>query len=181
MTYRALWTEVHGLLFGAFFLLAVYALLLECLRYLRHQAMPETMPAWERVYLAAAAVCGWLAVISGTFIVYPWYRAPLVAGEDIRLHPRALLLANPQTAMLHSLGMEWKEHVALLAPLAFTVAALLWSRYREALREEAALRRGVLVFMAVALFATGVAGLTGAFLNKYAPVESSFKATLEQR
>ncbi|MDE1178795.1 MAG: hypothetical protein PW789_19650 [Edaphobacter sp.] len=181
MTSRALWTEVHGLLFGAFFLLAAWTLVLECIRYYRHQPLPEHMPTWERLYLAAASTCGWLAVVTGTFIVYPWYRAPLAAGDDIRLHPRALLLAHSQTAPLHSLGMEWKEHVALLAPLAFTAAAFLWTRYRPALRQEPALRRGVLIFAAVALIATGIAGLTGAFLNKYAPVESSFATTTEAR
>jgi hypothetical protein len=180
MTSHALWTEIHGLLFGTFFLLATYALLLECVRYRKHLPMQERLPLWEKSYLVGASVCGWLAVISGTFIVYPWYRAPL-AGDDIRLHPKFLLLAHAQTAQLHSLGMEWKEHVALLAPLAFTAVAFLWIRCRSALREDAALRRGVLIFAGVALFATGVAGLTGAFLNKYAPVESSFTSTMEAR
>jgi hypothetical protein len=181
MNPHALWTEVHGLLFGTFFLLAAWALLLESVRYLRHTPLPEHMPLWERIYLSAAAACGWLAVITGTFIVYPWYRAPLAVGDDLRLHPRALLLAHAETAPLHSFGMEWKEHVALLAPLAFTVVAILWTRYRAALRAEPLLRRGVLVFASVALFATGVAGLTGALLNKAAPVESSFRAAEQTR
>jgi hypothetical protein len=180
MTSRTLWTEVHGLLFGTFFLLAAYALLLECVRYRQRTPIPEHLALWERVYLVGASVCGWLAVITGTFVVYPWYRAPL-AGDDIRLHPKVLLLAHAQTAPLHSLGMEWKEHVALLAPLAFTAVAFLWIRCRAALREDAVLRRGVLIFVGVALFATGVAGLTGAFLNKYAPVESSFTSAMEAR
>jgi hypothetical protein len=181
MNERALWTEVHGLLFGVFFLLAAYALLLDALRAFRHLPLQEELPWWERLYLAAAAVCGWLAVITGTFIVYPWYRAPMAAGDDLRMHPRALLLAHAQTAPLHSLGMEWKEHIALLAPLAFTAAAILWTRHRPVLREEPLLRRRVLIFTAVALFATGVAGLTGAMLNKSAPVESSFSPLQESR
>jgi hypothetical protein len=66
--------------------------------------------------------------------------------------------------------MEWKEHVALIAPLAFMAAVYLLTRCRTALREHPPLRLGVLVFAATALFATGIAGLTGAFLNKAAPV-----------
>lgn len=175
---RALWTELHGLFFGLFFLLATYALVLECVRYSRHLPLPENMAVWERVYLVGASICGWFAVITGTFVVYPWYRAPMVSG-DIRLHPKFFLLAHAHTAPLHSIGMEWKEHVALLAPLAFTAAAFVWTRCRVALREEPVLRKGVLVFACVALFATGIAGITGAFLNKSAPVESSISSNVE--
>lgn len=170
MAHHALWTELHGLFFGVFFLLASYALLLESLRYHRHLSLPETLPLWERVYLSGAAIFGWAAVLSGTFLVYPWYRAPSTAGDDIHMHPRAFLLSHASTASLHSMGMEWKEHIALIAPLAFTAAVFLLIRCRVALREHPPLRLGVLVFAATALFATGVAGLTGAFLNKYAPV-----------
>jgi hypothetical protein len=180
MNERALWTGIHGMLFGTFFLLAAYALLLECVRYYRRAPLPEHLPLWEKMYLTGASVAGWLAVISGTFIVYPWYRAP-IAGDDIRLHPRALLLAHAQTAPLHSLGMEWKEHVALLAPLTFTAAAFLWTRYRSTLLQEPLLRRGVLALAATALFATGVAGIAGALLNKSAPVESSFTSSMEAK
>lgn len=176
---RAQWTEIHGLAFGLFFLLAAYALALECLRCLRHHPLHPTMPLWERAYLALAAASGWVAVLTGTFIVYPWYRAPLTTGEDIHLHPRALLLASPATASLHTLGMEWKEHVALLAPLAFTAAVLLWTRYRDALRADPLLRRGALAFATIAFFAASVAGLSGALLNKAAPVQDKTTAFTE--
>jgi len=170
MAHHAVWTELHGLFFGAFFLLASYALLLESLRYHRHLPLPETLPLWEQAYLAGAAIFGWAAVLTGTFLVYPWYRAPRTAGDDIRMHPRAFLLSHASTASLHSVGMEWKEHIALIAPLAFTAAVFLLIRCRAALREHPALRLGVLTFATTALFATGVAALTGAFLNKSAPV-----------
>jgi hypothetical protein len=181
MGQHALWTELHGLFFGVFFLLASYALLLESLRYHRHQPLPETLPLWERLYLAGAAIFGWAAVLSGTFLVYPWYRAPRPAGADIRMYPRTLLLSHASTASLHSLGMEWKEHVALIAPLAFTAAVFLLTRCRRALREHPPLRLGVLVFAATALFATGIAGLTGALLNKAAPVMDAAASSTEAR
>ncbi|QNI37000.1 hypothetical protein [Edaphobacter albus] len=181
MTHHALWTELHGLFFGAFFLLASYALLLESLRYYRHLPLPERLPLWERAYLVGAALFGWAAVISGTFVVYPWYRSPLTAGDNIHMHPRAFLLAHASTAPLHSLGMEWKEHIALIAPLAFTAAAFLFIRCRAALREYPVLRLGVLSFAATALFATGVAGLTGALLNKSAPIIDAVSSSMEVR
>ena len=55
---RALWTELHGLFFGVFFLLATYALVLECIRYSRHLPLPEHVAVWERVYLVGASICG---------------------------------------------------------------------------------------------------------------------------
>lgn len=181
MLHHARWTELHGLFFGVFFLLASYALLLESLRYHRHLPLSETLPLWERIYLAGAAISGWAAVISGTFIVYPWYRAPQSAGDDIHMHPRAFLLAHASTATLHSLGMEWKEHIALIAPLAFMAAVYLLTRCRAALREHPPLRLGVLIFAATALFATGIAALTGAFLNKAAPVTDPVISSVEAR
>ena len=102
-------------------------------------------------------------------------------GADIHMYPRTLLLSHASTASLHSLGMEWKEHVALLAPLAFTAAIFLLMRCRRALREHPPLRLGVLVFAATALFATGIAGLTGAFLNKAAPVTDPVISSAEAR
>lgn len=171
MSSRAVWTDIHGLLFGTFFLLSVYGLLLEVFRLQKNS--PLVLPLWERVLLVAAACSGWAAVLTGTFLVYPWYRAPLAAGDALADHPKFLLLANPATAPWHSIGMEWKEHVALLAPLAFTASAYLWIRCRPQLLAERYLRRGVVAFTSVALLATAVAGAVGAFLNKFAPVGAS--------
>jgi hypothetical protein len=58
-------------------------------------------------------------VISGTWIVYPWYR------EEIPESPKSLLLADPDTADWHEFAMEWKEHVAWLAPMFATAAAFI--------------------------------------------------------
>jgi hypothetical protein len=45
-------------------------------------------------------------VITGTWVVYPWYR------ESGPSSPKAQLLANPDTKDWHEFGMEWKEHIA---------------------------------------------------------------------
>jgi hypothetical protein len=65
-------------------------------------------------------IAAWLTVITGTWIVYPWYRAKLPADADLHFFPRAYLLAEPQRAGWHTFGMEWKEHVAWLAPILAT-------------------------------------------------------------
>ena len=66
--------------------------------------------------------------------------------------------------------MEWKEHVAWIAPIAITMVAYVTAKYGRALTRPRQLRTAVLAFVVVAFAATGVAGAFGAFLNKYAPV-----------
>lgn len=169
-TYREVVTGLHGLLFGVFFLLASYALLVEVLRSSAHGG-PSRGAA--RAYLIAAAVSGWAAVLSGTFLVYPWYRAKPPAGADLHSYPKALLLADPARASLHTLGMEWKEHIAFLAPIAFTMLAYVLSRYGADALKQLRLYRVLLAFSATALLATAVAAGAGALLNKAAPVTGS--------
>ena len=66
--------------------------------------------------------------------------------------------------------MEWKEHVAWLAPIALTMVTYVFAKYGPALSRQRDIRTAVLAFAVVAFAAAGIAGLFGAFLNKYAPV-----------
>jgi hypothetical protein len=176
ITYRGIWTVAHGMLFGGFFLLAAYAMALELFR-AWHSPVAAPLSArgrrMESIYLALTAMLGWLAVLSGTYIVYPWYRAAAPAGADLHAYPRSLLLAATQTAGLHSLGMEWKEHVAFLAPIAFTMLAWVLARYPGQVRKHPEVRRTLLAFGLAALLATAVPAVVGAFLNKAAPTEGT--------
>ena len=175
MNFRGTLTAVHGLLFGTFFLLAVYALFTELLQ-LRYRSPGDGavgVSKGKRVYLILTAACGWAAVLSGTYIIYPWYRAVPPHGADLQDYPKALLLSQPRTAALHTIGMEWKEHIAFLAPIAFTMLAYVVCRYGGDLVRVPQLRRTLLAFSASALLATGAAGAVGAFLNKAAPTENS--------
>jgi hypothetical protein len=67
--------------------------------------------------------------------------------------------------------MEWKEHVAWLTPIAITMAAAVFSKYRRQLKSMPELRAAVLSFVAISFLAAGVAGFFGAMLNKHAPTE----------
>ena len=174
ITLRALITEVHGMLFGAFFQMAVYSLVVE----LRHSAFVEQPPkltpqgyARERLYLICMVGLGWAAVLTGAYLIYPWYRAVPPAGlTDLSEYPRTLLLSSGKTSEWHNIGMEWKEHVAWLAPMAITMVAYVTMKYGRSLTRPRQLRKAVLGFALAAFVATGVAGAFGAFLNKYAPV-----------
>ena len=83
LTFRDVVTVLHGMGFGALFMLAfsgaigvIYATAIgggawSSTR--RHERM-------FRIYLISMAVLSWLTVLSGTYLVYPWYRAKPPTG-----------------------------------------------------------------------------------------------------
>lgn len=164
---REAWTVLHGMIFGAVFLLA-FAGGLAGLYSLRPEWV-TTAGIRERltrlkIGLWAMAVVAWGTVISGSYIVYPWYRAKEPNSA------RSILLGSPTTAEWHNFGMEWKEHVGWLAPIAATVVAFVVSYYGPVLAKRLGERRAIMVFFVIAFATAAVAGLFGAFLNKVAPV-----------
>jgi hypothetical protein len=175
ISWRGLVTVGHGMLFGGFFLLVLFGSLVKL-----WQSVFESHPVvltprgylLEQIYLWKTAALGWLAVLTGTYVVYPWYRAVPPKGTlDMALYPKQVLLGSSTTAGWHNFGMEWKEHVAWLAPIAVTMVAYVWTQYRSEVREHRQIRSAVLVFAMVALLAAGIAGGFGAMINKYAPVQ----------
>jgi hypothetical protein len=169
-----LWTVLHGMGFGALFMLAFSGALVELYRL---AAPGGAMQPSQRertllnFYLVAMVVLAWLAVFSGAYIVYPWYRAVPPAGTtDLADYPRRLLLSSGKTSEWHNVGMEWKEHISWLAPIAMTMVAYVTMKYARAITRPQHMRTAVLGFTLAAFVATGVAGAFGAFLNKYAPV-----------
>ena len=171
---RALVTMIHGMLFGAFFLVATFGLVVEFCRSAFAEQFLSLSPRGyrlERLYLFTIVSLGWAAVLTGTYIVYPWYRAvPPAGATDFSHFPKYLLMSEATTAGWHSLGMEWKEHVAWIAPIAMTMVAYVLTTYRRSMQEHPQVCRAILVFALGALGAAGVAGLFGAMLNKYAPL-----------
>ena len=130
-------------------------------------------------YLIVMAVLAWLAVLSGAYIVYPWYRAVAPPGTvNLSGFPQRLLMANPSTSEWHSIGMEWKEHVAWLTPISITMAAAVFIRHGRNLTRHPELRNAVLSFVFVSFVAAGIAGFFGAMINKAAPVEGGQKFQL---
>ncbi len=173
LTQNESWTVLHGMLFGAAFLLA-FSGGLAALYSLRSETTPALLK--ERLLqlkcgLWAMAALAWATVFSGTFIVYPWYRASAPAGTtDLTAYPRNLLLANPARAGWHSFGMEWKEHVGWLVPIAATVVAFAVSYYGPSLARKPRERRVLLLFYLASFGTALVAGTLGAFINKMAPI-----------
>ena len=175
ITTRDLWTIFHGLGLGALFMLAFSGAVAELYR-LSAPGVPAQLGAQERnllnFHLVAMVVLAWLAVLTGAYIVYPWYRAvPPTGVTDLAGYPRSLLLSSGRTSEWHRIGMEWKEHVAWVAPIAITMVAYVTMKYQRAVVRLQQMRLAVLTFTAAAFIATGIAGAFGALLNKYAPVQ----------
>lgn len=171
---RDLWTVFHGMGFGALFMLAFTGAIAELFR-MSAPGSPAIPSARNqmllRVYLIGMVVLAWLAVFSGAYIVYPWYRAIPPAGTiDLAGYPQKLLISSASTKGWHDFGMEWKEHVAWIAPIAMTMVAYVFAKYARHFAKHRDLRKAALVFTLAAFIATGIAGGFGAFLNKYAPI-----------
>ena len=175
LTTRGLWTLIHGMGFGALYLMACSGALAELHRRYRSPLKPAIEVEDERflrVYLTVMAVLAWLTVLSGAYIIYPWYRAVPPAGTaDLAAFPQRLLLSRPVTSGWHSIGMEWKEHVAWLVPISITMAAAVFARHGRNLKVQPELRSAVLGFVWISLLCAGIAGFFGAMINKNAPVE----------
>jgi len=173
-TVREAWTLIHGILFGGGFLLAFtggLALLYNLKADLLTTAGARRHVRWLKLATLAMAGLTWLAVLSGTYISYPWYRATPPEGvTDLTSYPRSYLKADPSLAFWHTFGMEWKEHIAWFAPVLATVVAFVVWRYGEHLAFDDRLRRALIILFILAFAAAGIAGLLGALVTKAAPV-----------
>jgi hypothetical protein len=173
LTARELWAVIHGMVLGSLFLLAYAGGLAELINLGSEWATDTGIAKRVRRLIAETwimAIVAWLTVITGTYIVYPWYRAALPPGAELRMYPKALLVSQPTTAGWHNFGMEWKEHIAWLAPILATAVAYLVSRYGARLAKDEQVRKAVIVLFTIAFMTAAVAGLFGAFINKAAPV-----------
>ncbi len=176
LTDREIWTALHGLVLGGGFLLLFSAgfFALSLLRanhfspaglnrFLRHMGIGS----W------AIALLTWMAVLVGTYCVYPMYRAKAPSsarGLMLMAYPKYFLLSSQRSSDWHEFGMEWKEHLAWLSPILLTAVAFLITVYGRRLAEDLRLRRAVLFLYTIAFFSAAVAGVLGALINKAAPV-----------
>ena len=171
---RSIWTMFHGIVLGGGGLLAVAAALFAMI------AMRTTPPgdaaAAQSRYLArllvAMSVLLWAAVIVGTYISFPDYRATPPEGlTELGRYPRALIRSNPGTAWLHSVAMESKEHMPWIAAMLATSVAWVASRYRQQLMSDGKLRRIAVGLLSLTFLLVASASFLGVLINKVAPLE----------
>jgi hypothetical protein len=176
LTSKEFWGIIHGVVLGGLFLLAfagglagLYSMRPEWLTTagLRERTRRLDIGIW------VMAVTAWLTVITGSYIVYVWYRtAPGadITGDALREFPRYYLLANESLAGWHTFAMEWKEHVAWFSPILATAVAYIVWKYRDELAFNLRLRNLSLLLFVVAFVTAGIAGLFGALITKAAPI-----------
>jgi hypothetical protein len=158
ITSRSFWTLLHGMGFGALYLLACSGALVEFYRRFiaRNHSAPQPESPFLKSWLILMSFFAWLAVLTGTYLVYPWYRASPPPGTiDLTAYPQRLLV-----------------------PITITMAAGVVARYGSDLRHHPRLRSAVLAMVLVSFLSAGLAGFWGAMINKFAPVTGGTSITL---
>lgn len=116
------------------------------------------------------AAISWLAVVTGTWMVYPGYRAKPPAGTtDLLAYPQVVLESSPDTAGWHGFAMEWKEHVGWISPFLATAVAFVVMRYGPRVAGDEQLRRILTRLFLICALAGLVAAVLGSGINKVAP------------
>jgi len=181
ITSRALWTLIHGIGFGVVYLMACSGAMVELYRRFiaRSGSLASSDGPFLKVYLIVMGLLAWLAVLSGTYVVYPWYRAtPPTGTVDLSGFPQRLLISQSTTIGWHSMGMEWKEHVAWIVPITISMAAVVVARYGTDLRNHPRLKSAVLTAILFSFASSAIAGFWGAMIDKAAPVEGGHTITV---
>jgi len=174
LTSREAFTLFHGMILGSLFLLSfagglagLYSFRTE---WVTVSGINERLRRLD-IGTMVMAVVAWLTVISGTFVVYPWYRAkPPEGTTDLLDFPRYFLLSVPNLAAWHTFGMEWKEHVAWFSPILATAVAFVVWRYGDQIAANPKLRNALITLFVLAFATAGIAGLFGALITKAAPL-----------
>jgi hypothetical protein len=172
---RSIWTMIHGIALGGGALLTSFAMLffLIALRISGDEAGTQLSREthWFTWLAVANVVLLWLAVIIGTYVTFPPYRATPPEGiTDLSAYPRALIRSNPATAWLHSFAMETKEHVPWLAAIIATPVAFVSMRYGSRILSDTSLRSIATTLTGVCVVLVAVATILGTLVNKVAPL-----------
>lgn len=173
-TDRSIWTMVHGIGLGGAALMGLAAALF----YLHAARMPagsapSTTGARSFAMLTAlTAGLLWLTVLTGTYIIFPPYRAAAPVGAaDLSGFPRALIMARAETVWLHALAMESKEHMPWIASMLATAVAFVAARDPSRLLADGPVRRTAMILLAVCVGLVSFVSLMGVFVNKVAPLQ----------
>jgi len=171
---RSIWTMLHGIFFGGGSLLGVAAALFALIA-LRAAPPGDAAAAQSRLIawlLIGTTLLVWAAVIVGTYVTFPPYRATPPEGViDLSAYPRSLIRSDPRSAWLHSFAMESKEHIPWIAAMLVTGVSFVATRYRARLLTDDRLRRIAVSLLALAFVLIAGVSFLGVLINKVAPLE----------
>ncbi len=168
---REIWTVLHGMVLGAVFLLAFGGAVTNLYDLNGRWLTPAgaiSNGKRLRIGLWTMAVIAWATVITGTWVVYIWYRAKAPPGADLIGYPKSFLISKPSTSGWHDFGMEWKEHVSWITPMIITSLAFCAQYYGQELKRLPRMRQTMLLLLVLAFAGAASAGIFGAFINKVA-------------
>jgi len=172
LTANELWLVIHGTLLWTIFLLA-FASGIIGLWNLRPEVVAiagfeQRMRRLTRG-VQVAAISAWLAVLTGTYILFPGFRARPPEGAELAKFPRAYLQSVADLAEWND-AMEWKQQLAWFAPILATAVAYVAVRYGRRLADEPKIRQALTVLFTVSFFAAVIAGSIGALITKVVPM-----------
>jgi hypothetical protein len=162
---RAWANTLHGAFLGGLFLALTVAALLLVLQLRTRDLTAEGARITLRLAQAACValvVTGWLAAVSGTFVVDHWFRSATPTS------PSTVLEASGYGAWVTA--EHAKELLAWLSVAAGTAAAYLALRDGKMLAVGGKARLSVGVLLLAALAFGSVAGVLGVLLTKLAPL-----------
>ena len=167
LTHREIWALVHGLVIGGPFLLGFTGALvaLTGLRadYLTPSGIQDRVKQL-RLGTCVMAAMAWTIVLIGTWVLLPWY------SENTPQSPRSILLADPGTRQWHEFADVWKTHVAFMAPILATAAAVLVVYYGSTIARDRTVRNVVLGLLLAAFAVASLAALLGSLVTRAAPL-----------
>jgi hypothetical protein len=168
---RSIWTMIHGIGLGGAALIGLAAALFYLTVASEERAASRRASRAFAALTAASAMVLWLAVLVGTYVIFPAYRAAPPAGApDLVQFPRSLILANSETAWLHAFAMELKEHAPWIAAMLSTSVAFVAAQNPSRLFADTSLRTVAITFLALCFALVAFASLMGVFVNKVAPL-----------
>ena len=157
---------VHGAVFGGVFLLTIVVTIIVVL-FARPGDLTDRGVAESARWLAwstlAMVVAGWVAVLTGTFVVDVWFHAGPSSA--------AMLLRDSGTYRIWGVDLiRVKEVISWGAAVLATAAAYVAYRRRFGLAGARRPRIWVIALLAAALTAAGIGGALGVLLTKLAPL-----------
>jgi hypothetical protein len=174
-SYDSILTMLHGLVSGGGGLLTLFAALFALWTMRTDGAGDHVVVRSSRNLkwlIVLSAILLWGAVLGGTYLVFPPYRATPPEGlTDLTAYPRSLLQSDPETAWLHSFAMEIKEHVPWIAAMLATGVAFVGVRYKSLLLSDRSINRMATIAVTICLVLVACAAVLGVFVNKVAPLE----------
>jgi len=112
------------------------------------------------------ALLSWLTVLSGTWVLLPWYRQlPANTRQNLLFYPQAYLTSQSHLADWHHFAMDWKQNIGWLTPFLSTFLAYALITGGGEVYQDPALRRVLSLVYVTLIISTLVPTVLGILIN----------------